>query len=63
MQEDGSQSRGGASHRRSRPAASSGPARLSSEALFGHASEVVIEHYGEEYRLRRTRNGRLILTK
>lgn len=37
--------------------------RLYSAELFGTAREVVIEHAGEEYRLRLTRQGKLILTK
>jgi hemin uptake protein HemP len=37
--------------------------RLDSAELFGTAREVVIEHAGEEYRLRLTRLGKLILTK
>jgi hemin uptake protein HemP len=37
--------------------------RLRSSELFGIAREVVIEHAGEEYRLRLTRQGKLILTK
>lgn len=37
--------------------------RLKSAELFGEAREVVIEHAGEEYRLRLTRQGKLILTK
>jgi hemin uptake protein HemP len=37
--------------------------RLQSTELFGTANEVVIEHAGEEYRLRLTRQGKLILTK
>ena len=37
--------------------------RLSSKALFAERSEVIIEHRGEEYRLRLTSNGKLILTK
>jgi hemin uptake protein HemP len=37
--------------------------RISSqELLLGH-QEIVIEHLGEEYRLRITSNGKLILTK
>lgn len=31
--------------------------------LFGDASEIQIEHRGERYSLRITRNGKLILTK
>jgi hemin uptake protein HemP len=34
-----------------------------SDALFLHGDEVVIQHRGEQYRLRRTRSGKLILTK
>jgi hemin uptake protein HemP len=37
--------------------------RLYSDALFLHGDEVFIQHRGEQYRLRRTRNGKLILTK
>jgi len=37
--------------------------RLRSMELLGTAREVVIEHAGEEYRLRLTRQGKLILTK
>lgn len=37
--------------------------RLYSEFLFSQGDEVFIQHQGEEYRLRRTRNGKLILTK
>jgi hemin uptake protein HemP len=36
---------------------------FNSRTLFGDAQEVRIEHYGQEYRLRQTRNGKLILTK
>jgi hemin uptake protein HemP len=47
-----------------RPASSAGsPPRWSTVELLGGASEVVIEHQGELYRLRRTSKGRLILTK
>lgn len=38
------------------------PATVSSEALLGQAQELRIVHEGREYRLRRTQNGRLILT-
>lgn len=34
-----------------------------SDALFSQGDEVLIQHQGAEYRLRRTRNGKLILTK
>ena len=36
---------------------------LDSRALFGESREVLIEHHGEQYRLRLTRAGKLILTK
>jgi hemin uptake protein HemP len=36
---------------------------LHSKELFGSAREIVIEHAGDEYRLRMTRQGKLILTK
>lgn len=39
------------------------PRRLNSEVLFGRCAEVIILHDGQEYRLRRTRNGKLILNK
>jgi len=39
------------------------PPRITSRSLFGASSEVVIEHDGQEYRLRITRHGKLILTK
>jgi len=37
--------------------------RLHSKELLGSAHEIVIEHAVEEYRLRLTRQGKLILTK
>jgi hemin uptake protein HemP len=37
--------------------------RLSSSVLFGTRNEIVIVHNDEEYRLRITSNGKLILTK
>ena len=37
--------------------------RIYSDALFSHGDEVFIQHRGEQYRLRRTRSGKLILTK
>jgi len=37
--------------------------RLYSKNLFASVNEVIIEHAGEEYRLRLTRQGKLILTK
>ncbi len=45
------------------PAARKAPARLASVDLFGHSNEILIEHAGEIYRLRITRNGKLILQK
>jgi hemin uptake protein HemP len=39
------------------------PNRIDSRALFGDAAVVLIEHEGETYSLRRTRLGKLILTK
>lgn len=36
---------------------------LSSEDLLGGRPEVMIEHKGDLYRLRHTRQGKLILTK
>jgi hemin uptake protein HemP len=38
-------------------------APLESRVLFAGGNEVVIFHYGETYRLRETRLGKLILTK
>jgi hemin uptake protein HemP len=38
------------------------PRRITSEALLGMLRELVIIHNGREYRLRLTRNGKLILT-
>jgi hemin uptake protein HemP len=39
------------------------PRTLRSAALLGAGREIVILHGGEAYRLRVTRNGKLILTK
>lgn len=36
---------------------------ISSRSLFGNASEIFIRHCGSEYRLRITRQDKLILTK
>ena len=33
-----------------------------STQLLGERGELIIEHHGREYRLRRTQNGKLILT-
>lgn len=44
-------------------AASHTPIRaVSSEELLGARGELHIEHQGRQYRLRRTQNGKLILT-
>ncbi len=37
--------------------------RLRSEDLFRNGAELIIEHRGEEYRLKLTRNDKLILNK
>jgi len=37
--------------------------RINSTELFGKQQELLIEHNNEEYRLRITSNGKLILTK
>jgi hemin uptake protein HemP len=37
--------------------------RLNSAEIFSGAREVLIDHAGEEYRLRLTSHGKLILTK
>lgn len=37
--------------------------RLSSDVLLSGAREVIIEHAGDEYRLRLTNQNKLILTK
>lgn len=39
------------------------PQRIASGKLLGGGNELVIEHAGQEYRLRLTRNDKLILTK
>lgn len=39
------------------------PQRVASGKLLGGGNELVIEHAGQEYRLRLTRNDKLILTK
>jgi hemin uptake protein HemP len=45
------------------PAADCTPRRVLSEHLIGPAREVLIRHAGCDYRLRITRQGKLILTK
>ena len=47
---------------KSLPAGATGPQRVQSDALLGHAKELLIVHNGREYRLRQTLNGKLILT-
>ncbi len=48
----------------SRPQAQQpGKPRLKSEDLFRSGCELIIEHRGEEYRLKLTRNDKLILNK
>ena len=39
------------------------PDRFVTADLFGSGNEIIIEHNNEEYRLRITSNGKLILTK
>ena len=36
--------------------------RVMSNQLLGESGELIIEHDGREYRLRRTQSGKLILT-
>ncbi|MBC6943602.1 MAG: hemin uptake protein HemP [Xanthomonadales bacterium] len=45
------------------PPVSRTAARISSDQLLGGARELVIEHAGQYYHLRLTRNDKLILTK
>ncbi len=47
----------------STPVVTTVPRPLESAALFGSLNEILIAHQGETYRLRRTRQGKLILTK
>lgn len=37
--------------------------RIASAALFAGANEIIVEHQGNDYRLRCTSKGKLILTK
>lgn len=39
------------------------PQKVDSASLFGNARELIIRHGNEEYRLRLTSQGKLILTK
>lgn len=50
-------------NRKSRPAIIQTQTRLYSEDLFSNTHELIIEHRGQEYRLRLTRNDKLILNK
>lgn len=45
------------------PAGDARPTRFDSRALLRGDREILIEHAGETYRLRHTRNDKLILTK
>lgn len=40
-----------------------GPGRIDSQELLRNGRELIIAHQGEEYRLRLTRQDKLILTK
>lgn len=42
---------------------SSAPPQITSQELFGDRQEIEIRHAGESYRLRITKNGKLILHK
>jgi hemin uptake protein HemP len=53
----------GTSHPPSAARASADTRPLDSQALFGAARELLIQHNGAVYRLRLTRAGKLILTK
>jgi len=44
------------------PVVGSASDRVPSQQLLGGKGELIIEHEGREYRLRRTQNGKLILT-
>ena len=46
-----------------RPSAADTAGAIDSAALLGGSREVLIHHGGETYRLRHTRNDKLILTK
>jgi hemin uptake protein HemP len=39
------------------------PVVIDTEALFGRCNEIRVRHRGQEYRLRITKAGKLILTK
>jgi hemin uptake protein HemP len=63
VQNKAEEARGQDSVTKSSTASSAGLKRLRSAELFSGARELVIEHGGEEYRLRQTNQGKLILTK
>lgn len=48
---------------RPHPAAVGGPRRLKVSELLEGGREAILEHGGQDYRLRITANGKLILTK
>ena len=45
------------------PASGTGSRRYQSQTLFDGQQEIIIEHAGHDYRLRITRQDKLILTK
>ena len=45
------------------PKAGHEPRLIPASELFGPSTVVFVEHRGEHYQLRQTRNGKLILTK
>jgi hemin uptake protein HemP len=49
--------------RRAQPLRTASQLRFKSEDLFRGTQELIIEHQGQEYRLRLTRNDKLILNK
>lgn len=62
---NGSEARGvaGDSKETERRKMAAEPRRISAADLFAGAREVILEHDGQNYRLRITANGKLILTK
>lgn len=48
---------------RGKPASPGVASSATSESLLGERGELKIQHNGEQYSLRRTRHGKLILTK
>ena len=50
-------------HRRSASAPTGRPRRLKVSELLAGEREAILEHDGQDYRLRITANGKLILTK